>query len=227
MSAGSFSPSYSYLGYAGGSGTFLLSGGTVYAGNNVAVGYGGAGTGTFTQTGGALNTYGTGMSIATYGASGSIYSISGGTLNSADMFVSTPSPSAGAGTFKVIGDDATINFKAGGDYAQGALGTLAFDFDAGGISTIALTDGSAALAGTLTVADIGTGVAGTFDVLTAPGGITGDFAAVNLPTGWSYGITDTAGTDTLWVTAVPEPATIGLFGLAGLVVLLIRRTRVR
>jgi T5SS/PEP-CTERM-associated repeat protein len=83
--------------------------------------------------------------------------------------------------------------------------------------------GTAALAGTLNVS-LGSGFSlstgQTLTILTATGGLNGTtFATTNLPTGLAVSYTATS----VVLTAVPEPATLGLLGMGGLLALRRRR----
>ena len=129
------------------------------------------------------------------------------------------------GTFKVAGSTSSVTINT--EYRQAATnrGHLVSEFGAAVISPIDVT-GTAYLDGTWSVIDPGNAPFGTFDILAADGGILGaGFDTVNLPntTDWSWGITDTAGTDTLWVQHVPEPSTPALLAAGGLAFLRRRR----
>ncbi|GAF95046.1 unnamed protein product, partial [marine sediment metagenome] len=102
------------------------------------------------------------------------------------------------------------------NYSLGNSGTLVSEIYANGISLIDVT-GSASLYGTWDIVDPGSAPLGTFNVIEADGGIDNYIDTVNLPntTDWSWGITDTTGTDTLWVQHVPEPGAFLLLGLGG------------
>jgi len=193
-----------------GTGILNLTGSTAEFGMTV----GNNGTGTFNQTGGTINgdrkvkvgRYGTGT-----------YAISGGTMDVFKLEISDNV--SGSGTFKVTGDDATINL----DWyvSRGGNGTLVSELDADGLSTINVTD-KALLSGTWNVTDLGA-VAGTYNVLVAADGFDGtSFDTVNLPSDdWSWGID---GGTTLYVEYIPEPATLSLLLVGGLAVL-VKRNR--
>ncbi|MFH1748901.1 MAG: PEP-CTERM sorting domain-containing protein [Planctomycetota bacterium] len=235
MSSGHLLHGLSLLVGGYGSGTFTQNGGRVTEGYpssvGVGIGSGSSGTynlnsgvlttsyldpgfrglGTFTQTGGTCTVT---QSVRIGGDSPEghgTYAISGGTLSATNMNVYAN----GSATFTVTGDDPIIHL---GSYLQNSNGTLESRIDAGGLSTIAVTE-TAWLEGTWNVEDLGAPL-GTFDVLTATDGIFA-YLDVHLPgADWSWGI---ANGDTLWVEHVPEPTTLSLLLLGGLS--LLRRPR--
>ncbi len=150
-----------------------------------------------------------------------IATISGGTLNETSNGIQVGwSTDGGTGTFKVVGDAATIN---GTSYIQNSLSTTEIVLTSTGDITLIDISGDATLEGILKVdASAFSGVK-TVDVLNAAG--TLDYTALSLDAasiaaGYSLG-DDGAGT--LQVT-VPEPMTMALLGF-GLLPLLRRRKK--
>ena len=199
---------YLYPGWAAGnSGSVEMSGGSLstyleYIGFH--------GTGSFTQSDGT-HTIGDYIYLGYYFDGVGAYDISGGTLTVDDLYTGW----SGSGTFKVTSGDATITVN--NNYSVSNNSTLVSELCANGISLIDVS-GSAYLDGTWDIIDSGSTSLEKFNVIEAAGGIFGTFDTVNLPntTDWNWGITDTTGTDTLWVQRVPEPGTLLLLGLGGL-----------
>jgi fibronectin-binding autotransporter adhesin len=193
--------------YANSSGSYDLSG----AGSFLSVDYetiGLMGTGVVTQTSGT-HTVSESLELGTETGAHGTYNVSGGTLAIADTL---RVGNDGKGIFAVTGNGAAIT---SGQYSQNNQSTLNSVFDSGGISLIDVS-GSALFDGTWNITDpSGNAPVGLFNVLIAAGGITGAFGNVVLPntTDWTWGID---GGTTLWVQHVPEPTTLLLFGLGGL-----------
>lgn len=162
------------------------------------------GTGTFDQTGGTINGDRK-VKIGRFGTG--TYTVSDGTM---DVYrVEVSDNLSGSGTFKVTGDDATINLEW--YLARGGNGTLVSEIDADGISTINVTS-KAIVSGTWTVIDSGAAPGSTYDILVADLGFDGStFDTVNLPNmiDWSWGI-DGSGENptTLWVERAPVRGTL-------------------
>jgi len=194
------------------------------------------GSGTIVQTGGILHcgASNAGLSLGGYNGSSGSYTISGGTM---DLQTSSTDGSNGlrlggwndsynaAGTFTIIGSDATITME---NYNQSSSGTLVTEIDGTGISLIDVNgtggNGVANLDGVFNIVD--SGVAnGTYDIIAATT-INGDFDSVTVGgvdidtlSDWSYAING----GTLSVTVIPEPATLGMFAMLGVSMLWIRR----
>ncbi len=185
---------------------YNLSDGTFFAHQAVYIGTGTGGVGLFKQTGGTVTTNQE-IRLGKWEGNGT-YEISGGQLTSCIIMGYEEQGHQSTGTFKVIGDDANINF---GFYRQYAGGTLITQFDADGISQI-MNGGNTYLDGTWEISDPDdVAPLGRFTIMET--NITGTFANVILPnsTDWSWGIDEDAtgaGYDVLWVEHVPEPPTL-------------------
>ena len=230
MSGGNLSVTYEIIGYAG-TGTCCQTGGTNAVGQYCSLAKNSGANGTYELSGtGRLSTNqeyigesGTGVFQQTDGThivddfihlghnAGSTgnYTISGGTLVAQEFSVGY----TGSGTFTVTGNDSTIML---GNYSQSGASKLVSAFDSDGISVIDVT-GNVLLGGIWNIIDLGDAPLGVFDILVADEGlIMGDFDTINLPNDdWNWGLTDTSGTDTLWVQHVPEPATMLMMLLGG------------
>jgi len=194
--------------------------------------------GSITQTGGSVTVYSkSGMSLGSGGSNGT-YTISGGELKmlatNYDMHVGR----TGTGTFNIIGDDASIRlgiitFSEG----AGADATLDLDIDAGGISPIEIVSGGHAYinngtagtrtldislsaappAGDLVLLDnLGAGnvLKGTFDGLPEGAPVQASFGGKD----YSWNISYAYGPDGNDIAlTIPEPSTLVLLGLVGLI----------
>jgi hypothetical protein len=131
-----------------------------------------------------------------------------------------------AAELKIIGDEATLNFKTFAQTANnGTNGTVRFVFDETGVSTINVADWINLSASTLVVdGSAYTGGAGTFDLFTSSN--LASIAATNKIsiTGFEMGayITQDINTDKVTLTVIPEPATLGLFMVVGTGLLIVR-----
>ena len=208
VQTGGFNSTYEFISgfYANSSGSYDLSGpGSFFSVNYETIGL--MGTGLTTQTSGS-HTVSETLELGTESGAQGTYDISGGALAVAKKLSVGLN---GKGTFTVKGSSAVITL---GQYGQNDKSDLNSEFDPGGISLIDVS-GSASIDGTWNITDpSGNAPFGIFNVLTAAGGIAGAFSNVVLPntTDWSWGID---GGTTLWVEHVPEPATLLLFSLGG------------
>ena len=224
LQVGDSASDHLYIGYSADSvSTVTLSSGTLSTDADV---YLGAydGTTTMTQSGGIFTANGNyGLYIGGNATATATLILTGGTVDAGyagsarGITIGGWEETTGAaGTLSVVGDDAIITAEA---YVQYSSGTLKSTIDGDGISVIGVNE-TAALDGTFTVLDSGA-ANGTYTILSADD-LGGAFDTVNLPNAnWSYNI-DTVN-DVLTVTVIPEPATLGLFGIAGASMLWIRR----
>jgi hypothetical protein len=192
---------------------------------NIGINGGTAGLGTFVkQTAGTVNA--SDVLLGTDDTNGGLYELSG-----SGALVLTGDTTIGAnGKFSMIGNDASFNAgnDAGDDFTMLTTGVLDFKLDASGIGTITVADtfsidGTSSLLTLDLSAFSGTGsfdlvsfssIAGTFDV----GNISG---LDSLTGGRSASITYDA--DSMNLTVIPEPATLGLVSAFGGGLLFIRR----
>ena len=157
------------------------------------------------------------------------YIISGGILNAGTII----NGSGGTGTFHVIGNAGSINTVG---YNQSSTSTLELDIN--GISPIDAS-GNVSLDGTLDVEFTSTPTVGqTFSIIQYTGNLTGTFASfdnlVDSPLGpdsvelaISYGFGNDDQVQLEVISAVPEPATIGLliFGCVAILPIIRRRRK--
>jgi hypothetical protein len=199
-----------------------MNGGSVTTGSFLQIGR--TGTGTFTQTAGALvvnRSSGDTMVIGAAAGGVGKYEISGGSLKVATttgpaVVVNGVVTGNASGTFKIVGNGAT-SISVAGDYKQYAGSSLELEIGAG-VTPIELT-GNVTLGGTLDIAFTASPSLGQqFTVLDYGGSLTGAFSTfdnfVDGPLGpntielsISYG----AGSDSeVVLTVVPEPASASL-----------------
>lgn len=220
------------MGDAGGYATYNLSGGTLTGGNETSV-IGRAGTGRLFQTGGWVS-INNGINIgdrqsATAVTNTGLYRISGGTLNTTSVGL-TVGP-AGAGTFNVVGQDATINLT--GNFSLAATGannagTLVFSLEPGeGLSQIVASGNGTFGAGSHIVVDDGgnTPTQFVYDVLTAVT-LTDNGLVFQAPANWSYALVPGGNGQVLELYS-PEPGSLAALGFSGIVLLRRRRSRSR
>lgn len=188
------------------------------------------GTANFYQTGGTAN-FDTALQVGNWQGDPSLttppnalYQISAGDL-SVGTNVSIATVAGGTGEFRIVGDDAAID--VGGDLALGGgAATLAFELQGTELLSVIDVTGTATFAsGTSLVFDV-TNAAPTqtvYDLLTAAS-IADDGIAFTGPAGWNYQVVSGGNGQILQaVYAIPEPATLGLALMAGLVALRLRR----
>jgi hypothetical protein len=212
---------------ANGYATYNMSAGTMGGGNETSI-VGRAGNGFLIQTGGTIS-INNGLNIAdrqTATNAGSLnnsgfYSINNGTLivTSTGMSVGP----AGAGTFNIIGQDATINITgnftvaATNSNAKGNSGTLTFTLQSGeSLSTINATGNGIFGAGSHIVVDTAgnTPTQFSYDLVNAVI-ITNSGWIAQLPANWTLAI-EPGGSGQILRAYVPEPSSLALIGLAAL-----------
>jgi hypothetical protein len=240
---------YDFVGTSG-SGTINQSAGSYSIGHGLRIGANSAGAdGTYNLTGGVLAVYRSSNSalypsnpggrpsieIGGITTGTGLLEISGGSLETR-----TGVHLGGTGTFSVLGSAATSigigsNQSGDGVWLQQSNGVLRAGIDAGGLTEIFIdeVDGTAQTVvfdeGALLDVDYfddGSGV-GTWTVMELENADIVDnglaFAAGVDTSIWSFDIDNSGANGTLTVTAIPEPATLGLFGLVGGGMLVIRR----
>lgn len=224
----------------GGTGVYNQTGGSMTL-HSLQVGLDAGSTGTLNLMDGTLIL---GKAQASDTWSASIGANGNGTVNiSGGTFLTRSGVNLGAGgdgTFRIIGSDA-IQIGIGsqssinGNWDQTATGVLAAQVDAGGITPIFIEGTqTGANAGDVTFAagsllDLsfeGAAVAGTWTLMQWEGALTDNGLALapGVDAGiWSFNLDET--NKELTITAIPEPATLGLIGLFGVGLLTVRRFR--
>lgn len=195
QTGGSLSASNIYIGHSG-TAQFIQSAGVTDVTTNLALGFTGTGVGSYQISDGILNV---GLTLG-LGRSGS------------------------TGNFEVIGSNPSINPNVFS--MQSASSSLIFSLDSSGVSPINVTNNIAAN-GTLTI-NQGTFaplIAGSLTLMTYTGSFTGSFVTENLPAGYSITHDTTAKTLDLNYVAIPEPGTLLLVGIAGVVTLILHKRR--
>jgi len=226
-------------------GTWTQNGGalTVNGATGIRLGLLSSGIGVFQQNSGTVTT-----SIITMNDAGTgTYNLAGGTLNVADWNMSATGDTVsltggvlhttGAGTigFSVANNGTTLSPGASigvtditGSYTQGSTGRLEIElaglsvgeFDAISVSTTASLDGyiDVALLGAYTPTP-----GDSWDILTAASGVT--LGSLTYTTNYTGSLVDSG--NTLRLTYVPEPVTLGLLSLGGLATIMLRLRRKR
>lgn len=231
-------------------GTYNLSGtGVLYAGynGNGYMGIGVNGNGTFNQTGGTANiSYRT---VVGNGTGNGLLAISGGTFNKtggASLYVGNTG-GTGTGILRVIGSSASISLLADGgqtSLTSYANGTLNFQIDGGGVSTITATTPGflndsrsiISLAGTLDIDTLGgfePTVGSTYDLITTTVTSGGGINAAGLSLAaadqayWSFAVVNEGANNILRLTntaPIPEPSMV-MAGLSVVIPMMLRRKR--
>jgi hypothetical protein len=189
------------------------------------------GVGKFYQTGGEAN-FGDGNLIGTLeigkteGApnpADGLYQISAGDLN---VFTTLNVATRGTGQVRIIGDDATIDVT--GDFSLGntvdGLGTLAYELEGSELLSVINVTGTATFAlGSSLVFDASNAAPTqtVYDLLTASSIVDNGIAFTGPPI-WHYRIIN-GGNGRILQAVIPEPATICLALIAGVVTLRMRR----
>lgn len=206
------------LGAASGSysGNFAFSRVRIGAGDTVTL------TGSANVGGGAMAMYAKG---GLQGGNGSTLA-----LGSRNLFVTGAlTPGDSIGTFNVTGGNATTGVNL-------SLGSMAVEFGTGAADRLNVPGGLLTLGGTaiLTLTDLGTILAtpltGDTFVIAQYSTRSGSFANTILgPGAFTYTLQydKGAGSNEIWLTVIPEPGMLALFGLAGLAALRTRRGRAR
>ena len=195
------------------SGSSLTTSGNIEIGEDAT-----AGTFTVNQLGGTFNVGQILIGDTDGSAISGLYSISGGSLSAARL--NTGGNGTSTAKFSVVGSDADISFS-GTSWLAGNT-ELEFILDGAGISELDMTAGGYTVASTasLTVdASAYSGSIGDGILLIGTSEISSAFNAANVSLTSGYELDYR--TDGVYV--IPEPATMGLFGLAGLVLFIRRR----
>ena len=219
QSAGSVSLTTLNVGAGTGSGEYNMSGGTL-TGKTGAMTIGSKGT--FNMSGGTL-TSGSASTTATRFkvSSGGSFDISGGTFTDVGRIDVD-------GTFRIVGNDAAVNFH---QLNSGNTGTFEFAFDSDGVSTITSDSWLDFSAASLSIDGTGyAGGAGDFVLVNAGNSLlNGGFNTSNISVdgfgeeGVGWNLTQDFVANTVTLTVIPEPATLGLVAAFGGGILFIRR----
>ncbi|WFB34523.1 PEP-CTERM sorting domain-containing protein [Kiritimatiellota bacterium B12222] len=239
------------IGYGnGGVGILNISSGSLTLGQQwVSIGGGGGSQGTVNQTGGLMSFGGDNPNSISLGSSNStaLYNFTAGDLLTKEAFALSTGGS-GSSIFQVNGYDAESSIQIGGtsdDYngawLQGAGTTLSLGIDGGtsqgttliniGTGTNGTHSGQAEFAsGSFLDLGFNSGAqSGSWTVLTAAGGIvdSGLSLAPSVDESvWSFSVVDgIGGSQSLVVTAIPEPSSIALMVIIGGAMLMTRRRR--
>jgi len=205
-------------------GTVTIDGGTItrnIAGVTTTI----AGTGAIKMLSGSYALTGGGASDVVQ-INTALFEISGGAVNLSGQV------RLGAGAeMKIIGNDATIQFlRLNNQEANGSTGTFRFVFDEDGVSTVNSTGFINLSASTIIVdGSAFTGEAGTFDLFKGTQlsalALTDNISVSGFG---SYGgayVTQDAVSGLVQLTVIPEPATVGLFIVASVGLMILRRLR--
>lgn len=178
--------------------------------------------GVYTLNDGVLNIAGS----LEKGSGNASFNWNGGVLNVAESQMSLSNGGTGSLSPGGIGIVGSTEFSLDTSYTQGA--TAIYQVDIAGASSFDSTlftgtngTGTATLAGAIDISLLGyTPSAGaTFDIMTAPSILDNGLTLTGDTTNFSYSIVDLGTTEALRLEYVPEPATMILFGLGGMVVL--------
>jgi hypothetical protein len=198
----------------------MESGGSATFASGIQVGANGtAGTKAhLTQTGGTLS--GTTLEIGTDAAAGGEYLMSGSSV----LSLTGAATFGTAGALSLTGSDVSVTL-GGGLSLNG--GELVFGAGAAGASTIDVTGGTFTIDSVNSLLSVdATGLtAGTYDLVTFTT-LNGAFDTDNITlTGLDSGLSGliTYADNSMSLTVIPEPATIGLLGFGALIILLIRK----
>ncbi len=183
-------------------------------------------TGAIVQTGGDV-TAGLGIAVgraenadtATWGTG--TYNVSGGTITANQSVNSTALwiGSQGNGTFRVIGDDATININGNAivNAGGGAQGTLAYQLETGDLLSVINVTGTATFASGAILAfdtSLASPTQTTYDLLTATSIVDGGITK-NFPAGWDYQIINVDSGQILQAVQGLAPSLLGDFNNDG------------
>lgn len=206
--------------------SYNLSGGTLNMYGGLAA-YAFVGSSAINYTGGTMVSTGGSTTIGTLGSGAASFTFNGSGLGYAISGANGDFDVGASGTLKVVGDSSLDTLSITGvngslDMLSGSIYEVVLNaLDDKFLSTT--TASGINLTGSELKVDNTAGLtAGTYDILS--GTFNSDFSSFDLGTGVS--VVDNGSVDgTYTIQVVPEPATIGMLGLSGLAIIIVRRLR--